>query len=44
MKETTAHGRIPQRIPMCFWRKSFYLYYNKEQNYTHEPPMPDSVC
>ena len=44
MKETTAHGRIPRRIPTCFWRKSFHLYHNEEQNYTHEPPMPDSVC
>ena len=29
---------------MCFWRKSFHPYHNEEQNYTHEPPMPDSVC
>ena len=36
-KETTAHGIISQRIP-CFWRKSFHLYYNREQNYANEPP------
>ena len=29
---------------MNIWWEGLYPYHNEEENFTHEPPIPDSVC